>query len=98
MREVKKIQDAVKKYRVRCTVAENYLYKAFVSGIKDSIQKGLIGKPMFLEVNKYNRDEIKGWRSDPELMGGGALLEGGVHWVNLLVTLADSKPVSYNFV
>ena len=92
--ELKKIISAVNKYKVRCTVAENYLYKSFIYKIRDSINKGFIGIPLFIEINKYNRDKISGWRTDPELMGGGALLEGGVHWVNLLVSLADSKPQS----
>jgi predicted dehydrogenase len=92
--ELKKIITAVEKYKVRCTVAENYLYKSFIYKIRDAINNGYIGKPLFIEVNKYNRDKISGWRTDPELMGGGALLEGGVHWVNLLVSLADSKPKS----
>lgn len=90
--ELNKIINFTEKYKVRCTVAENYMYKGFVYRIKDAIEKGYIGKPLFIEVNKYNRDKISGWRTDPELMGGGALLEGGVHWVNLLVSLAGSKP------
>lgn len=92
--EFKKISAAVKKYNVRCTVAENYMYKGFVKKITDNINNGSIGKPLIIEINKHNRDTITGWRTDPDLMGGGALLEGGVHWVNLLVSLAQSDPVS----
>lgn len=92
--EYKKIAASVKKYGVRCTVAENYLYKGFIKKITDSINRGDIGKPLIVELNKHNRDTISGWRSDADLMGGGALLEGGVHWVNLLVSLAQSDPVS----
>ncbi|HNX24515.1 MAG TPA: Gfo/Idh/MocA family oxidoreductase [Spirochaetota bacterium] len=94
LNELKKIISAADKYKVRCTVAENYLYKSFIYKIRDAIARGYIGKPLFIEVNKSNRDTISGWRTDPELMGGGALLEGGVHWVNLLVSLADSKAQS----
>ncbi len=92
--ELKKIAAAVKKYGVRCTVAENYLYKSFVAKINRSIRDGDIGKPLFIDLKKHNRDETTGWRTDADLMGGGALLEGGVHWVNLLVSLADSDPAS----
>ncbi len=92
--EYKKITAAVKKYNVRCTVAENYQYKGFIKKITDSINNGYIGKPLIIELNKHNKDTISGWRSDADLMGGGALLEGGVHWVNLLVSLAQSDPVS----
>ncbi len=94
MNELKRIQAAVARYGVRCTVAENYMYKKFITRISESVQKGLIGRPLFVEINKYNRDAVSGWRTDAELMGGGALLEGGVHWVNLLVSIGGSNPVS----
>ncbi len=92
--EIKKITAAVVKYKVRCTVAENYMFKSFVPKIVNSVKNGDIGVPLYLEVNKYNRDNIAGWRTDLNLMGGGALLEGGVHWINLLVSIADAVPVS----
>jgi len=94
LNEIKKITDAVAKYKVRCTVAENYMFKSFVPKIIRSIKNGDIGKPLSLEINKSNRDSISGWRANLNLMGGGALLEGGVHWINLLVSLADSDPLS----
>ncbi|MCP4138057.1 MAG: Gfo/Idh/MocA family oxidoreductase [bacterium] len=90
--ELKKILTAVGKNGVRCTVAENYMYKPFIRKVRDYISRGHIGDPLFIEVNKTNRDTTTGWRTDAELMGGGALLEGGVHWVNLLVSLAGSDP------
>lgn len=94
LNEIKKITEAVEKFKVRCTVAENYMFKSFVHKITGSVQNGHIGKPLFLEINKSNRDNITGWRANLNLMGGGALLEGGVHWINLLVSLAESDPVS----
>jgi len=92
--ELNALKKAVKKNKVRCTVAENYMYKPFINIIRKHIEDGLIGKPLFLEINKTNRDSVSGWRTDEEMMGGGALLEGGVHWVNLFASLTDSKPVN----
>jgi predicted dehydrogenase len=40
-----------------------------------------------VELNRGARRRVSGWRADTELMGGGALLEGGVHWVNYLCRL-----------
>ena len=51
--EYKKITAAVKKHNVKCTVAENYLYKSFVKKITDSINNGYIGKPLIIEINKH---------------------------------------------
>ncbi len=92
LKELKIIEDAVKKYKVRCVVAENYYYKPIIKKIRDVIEKGYIGDLLLIEVNKTNRDKITGWREDMEMMGGGALLEGGVHWLNFLTSLAGSSP------
>jgi predicted dehydrogenase len=92
LKELMAIERAVKKKKVRCTVAENYLYKPFIKKLREHIEKGLIGEPLFIELNKTNRDKVSGWRTDADMMGGGALLEGGSHWVNQLVSLANSIP------
>ena len=94
LNELKKIISAVEKNQVRCSVAENYFFKSMVGKIKKLIEDGYIGKPLFIEINKSNRDKLTGWRTDKELMGGGALLEGGVHWINLLVSLSGAEPKS----
>lgn len=92
LKELSAIERAVKRNRVRCTMAENYLYKPFIGKVRKYIDDGFIGEVLCIELNKTNRDTVTGWRTDAELMGGGALLEGGVHWVNLLVSLAASHP------
>jgi predicted dehydrogenase len=94
LNELNRIMAAVEKSQVRCAVAENYFYKSMVKKIKTLIDDDYIGKPLFIEINKSNKDTIAGWRADKELMGGGALLEGGVHWINLLVSLSGSEPKS----
>ncbi|MCL1864633.1 MAG: Gfo/Idh/MocA family oxidoreductase [Spirochaetes bacterium] len=94
LNELNKITLAVEKSKVRCAVAENYYFKSMVTKIKKLIEEDYIGKPLFIEINKSNKDKITGWRADKELMGGGALLEGGVHWINLLVSLSGSEPKS----
>jgi len=90
--ELNNITNAVNKNKVRCVVAENYYYKPGIKLINDHIDNGFIGEVLFIDINKTNRDDISGWRTNEEMMGGGALLEGGVHWVNALVSLGRSKP------
>ena len=91
--ELQKIIKAVQKNNVRCAVAENYYYKPAVKIISNHINNGMIGSPLFIELNKTNSDPVSGWRTDAEMMGGGALLEGGVHWINALVSIAGADPV-----
>jgi len=92
-KELAQLLKAVEKYGVRCTVSENYMYKPVIKKIKSIVDAGHIGKPLFIEVNKTNQDKITDWRTDEEKMGGGALLEGGIHWINFLVSIADSNPI-----
>jgi predicted dehydrogenase len=91
VKELETIEKAVKWSGVRCAVAENYFYKPVVGKIREWIDGGLVGKVLFVELNKTNRDEVSGWRTDRDMMGGGALLEGGVHWINALASLAGTR-------
>jgi predicted dehydrogenase len=91
-KELAAVMSAVKKSGVRCTVAENYMFKPVIPKVKKMIEAGAIGEPLMIQLNKTGFQANAGWRLDPVMMGGGALLEGGVHWVNILVTLADSVP------
>ncbi|MBF0104204.1 MAG: Gfo/Idh/MocA family oxidoreductase [Deltaproteobacteria bacterium] len=90
--ELDDLLKAVKEHGVRCTVAENYFYKPAYLEIKRIIEEGLIGTPMVLEMAQTKRPAITGWRTDAALMGGGALLEGGVHWIDALLTICGGNP------
>jgi UDP-N-acetylglucosamine 3-dehydrogenase len=90
--ELDTLQEAVERTLIRCTVAENYYYKPAIRKIRGHIEAGLIGDVLFVELAKTNRERKTGWRTDRELMGGGALLEGGVHWLNALTSLAGGVP------
>jgi predicted dehydrogenase len=71
-------------------VAENYFFKPLVRVVRSYIERGDVGRPKFLELNRAGSSKVRGWRADAEMMGGGALLEGGVHWINLLTSLGGA--------
>lgn len=83
--ELRQIEAAVADAGVLAMVAENYFFKPLVRVLRDHIRRGDIGDPLFLELNRVARSGGRGWRTDERMMGGGALLEGGVHWVNMLL-------------
>lgn len=76
---------------VTAMVAENYFFKPMVRVFREVIASGDIGRPLLLELNRTNRSTVQGWRADAAMMGGGALLEGGVHWINYLTSLGGSE-------
>src|SRR5207245_2631779 len=69
--ELAEIEAAAGESGAPCMVAENYFFKPVVQVLQDHLQRGDIGVAVFIEVNRTNR----------------TLLEGGVHWVNLMVSL-----------
>ncbi|UCC79138.1 MAG: Gfo/Idh/MocA family oxidoreductase [Candidatus Zixiibacteriota bacterium] len=85
--ELSQIETAVGEAGVTCMVAENYYFKPLVKVLQKQLASDNVGKPLFLELKCAKKSRPKHWRADEELMGGGALLEGGVHWINLICNL-----------
>ena len=83
--------EAVNAAGVIAMVAENYFFKPMVRVFRELVASGDVGRPVLLELNRTNRSSTRGWRADAAMMGGGALLEGGVHWINYLISLAGSE-------
>ncbi|HEY3013397.1 MAG TPA: Gfo/Idh/MocA family oxidoreductase, partial [Gemmatimonadales bacterium] len=48
---------------------------------------GDIGEVRYLTVNALKWRDPTGWRKDEALAGGGALFEGGIHWIHLIAGL-----------
>lgn len=68
-------------------VAENYHYKPLAVLLRDVTNSGALGDVRFVHVNALKRQAVPGWRNDPAMAGGGALFEGGVHWVHFMANL-----------
>lgn len=66
-------------------VAENYFYKPLRGAVKEALDEGLIGHPLFIQINATKKQESKGdWRDDKAVTGFGSLFEGGIHWINFI--------------
>jgi UDP-N-acetylglucosamine 3-dehydrogenase len=71
----------------RVLVAENYCYKPLARVLRKLIVSGSLGEVRFLQLVAVKRQAVHGWRDDVTMAGGGALFEGGVHWIDLLANL-----------
>jgi UDP-N-acetylglucosamine 3-dehydrogenase len=80
------VEQACRAHGRSAYVAENYHYKPIVSKLRAILAAGTIGEPLFIHLNAVKQQKISGWRDDPAA-GGGALFEGGIHWVNLAGSL-----------
>jgi len=65
-------------------VAENYAYKPLTLLLGRLLEAGEIGVPRLIRLSALKYQPTPDWRGSPALAGGGALFEGGVHWINLL--------------
>ena len=68
-------------------VLENYGYKPVTRVLRTLIGAGEVGDVRHVRLNALKWQDQWGWRGDAELCGGGALFEGGIHWLHLLATL-----------
>lgn len=71
-------------------VAENYFYKPLTRRLRTLLEEGVVGRPLFLVFNALKRQRTGDWRDEPGLAGGGALFEGGIHWINLAASLGPA--------
>jgi predicted dehydrogenase len=63
-------------------VAENYYYKPVLAAVRAAISAGAVGEPLFIHLNAVKLQRPRDWRDDPAQAPGGALFEGGIHWVD----------------
>jgi predicted dehydrogenase len=82
-----RIGDAAAAAGRRVMVAENYYYKPMAEALRAVLANGEVGEPRILTVSALKEQQTGDWRDSPDLAGGGALFEGGIHWVNFMAHL-----------
>jgi predicted dehydrogenase len=71
----------------RVLVAENYSYKPLTVTLRNLLRSGAVGDLRLVQLNALKCQSSDGWRADEASCGGGALFEGGVHWLHLLASI-----------
>jgi UDP-N-acetylglucosamine 3-dehydrogenase len=81
------VEEAARAAARQVLVAENYFYKPVVRALRSMLRDGTIGEPRFLDIKALKTQRTGNWRDDPTLAGGGALYEGGIHWIDFLANI-----------
>lgn len=83
------VEAAAARAGKRVFVAENYFYKPLLGRLRALLADGVVGDPLFLHVNAIKQQRVAAgdWRADPAAALGGALYEGGIHWIDFLANL-----------
>lgn len=74
-----------KEMRVKFMVAEQMYFDRSARWISESIRNGVIGRPLAILVRDQRFYERTGWRTKAEFMGGGALVDGGIHYLHAML-------------
>jgi len=86
-RDVDAVEAAMRASGHRVFVAENYFYKPLRRAVAGVIASGELGEVRFVHLNAMKRQVNTDWRADPSVAGGGALFEGGIHWINFMANI-----------
>jgi UDP-N-acetylglucosamine 3-dehydrogenase len=81
------VETAARAASRQVMVAENYFYKPVLRTLQSMLRDGTIGDPRFIDIKALKTQRSQGWRDDAALAKGGALYEGGIHWIDFLANL-----------
>ena len=92
-KEADEIIQMAKETKKMVLVAENHRYRPHIRYLEYLIQSGELGvvKMIRMNVMRKHKFEQNEWRAKPNQMGGGPLIDGGIHWINALLTLGQEQ-------
>jgi len=90
--EARTMLDAVRKAGVIHCYAENHIFIPHVSAAKEMIDEGMIGNAFWVRCREAHFGPHSAWFWDPELAGGGVLMDMGCHSAATAQYLIDKKP------
>jgi len=69
---------------VTLMVAENFHFRPAIREAVRAIERGDIGEPLYFKAHAGGIMRPDGWKADADLMGGGVLMDIGVHYIRAL--------------
>lgn len=78
---------ASRENNVKFMIAEQYHFDSSLKYAMECSKNGVIGKIHTIIVRSQNQFNNQGWRTSEKMMGGGALIDGGIHFIEALLDL-----------
>lgn len=85
--EARNMISTARKTGRKLMVAEQYHFDPVILKINELIKEGKIGELLSVSIRDQTMHMNKAWRSDEDAMGGGALIDGGIHFVDALLSI-----------
>ena len=99
IQEARDLINAAKQAGIILMIAENFRFDPATAEAKELIADGAIGDLTFVDVQSENLDGgCDGWRLSLERCGGGRMIDGGIHYVDILRNLAGDPESVYALV
>ncbi|MGC8608422.1 MAG: Gfo/Idh/MocA family protein [Thermoplasmata archaeon] len=97
--DAREMIEASKRAKRKFMVTDQYFFDPSVKKVKDEIEKGSLGRVHTIIIRDQRLYGWKGWRAEAAAMGGGSLIDGGIHFVDTLLNFggeySDVKSLVY---
>jgi len=90
--EAKAMLDTVERAGVIHCYAENQVFIPHITSARESIERGAIGDVFWVRSREAHFGPHSAWFWDPELAGGGVLMDMGCHSIEVARHLIGKKP------
>ena len=95
LEEGKRMVAVAREAGVKLMVAENCRFMPPVQKARELISEGAVGTLRFIQIQEESNFIVEAWRANYEMMGGGVFIDGGIHWVDILIDLAGMPEEVY---
>lgn len=82
-----KMIEEGERQKVKFMVAEQYYFDSTSVWLRKAVASGQIGRLQTIIIRDQRLYSNHGWRTKKESMGGGALIDGGIHFVDTILNL-----------
>lgn len=84
LEESDQMMEDARRASILLMVAENMHFRPALWEAARAIDRGDIGEPLYFKVTAGGMMRPGGWKADAKLMGGGVLMDLGVHYIRAL--------------
>ena len=96
LEEADEIIEAAEKAGIKLMVAEWQRFAPSIVKAREFMEEGLLGEVFLIQVNQLGLFKVGGWRLSRERMGGGSLIDSGIHAVDALLSLGGDPELVFS--